>query len=147
LRMVFVGKDCGYRQAILAEHARHEDKLLFFDVMEKQRLFGFVKHAQLIVLPSLSENMSNAGLEAMALAKAVVGTYGTAFEEIIQDGINGFLVTPGDSSALAAKVLECLDRKDLDQIGWNAYQAVLRFDISAVTAQTVDFYRRVLKQD
>jgi len=145
LKMVFVGKDCGYRKPILAEHPSHREKLVFFEVMEKQRLFGLVKYSELIVLPSLSENMSNAGLEAMALAKAVVGTYGTAFEEIIRDGNNGFLVTPGDSTALAAKVLECLERKDLAQIGRNAYQTVLQFDVSAVTAQTVDFYRHALQ--
>jgi glycosyltransferase involved in cell wall biosynthesis len=144
VKMVFVGKDCGYRKPILADHPSHRDKLVFFEVMEKQRLFGLVKHSELVVLPSLSENMSNAGLEAMALSKSVVGTYGTAFEEIIRDGNNGFLVTPGDSTALAAKVLECLKRKDLDQIGRNAYHTVLQFDVPVVTAQTVDFYRRTL---
>jgi glycosyltransferase involved in cell wall biosynthesis len=144
VKMVFVGKDCGYRKPILADHPSHRDKLVFFEVMEKQRLFGLVKHSELVVLPSLSENMSNAGLEAMALSKSVVGTYGTAFEETIRDGNNGFLVTPGDSTALAAKVLECLKRKDLDQIGRNAYHTVLQFDVPVVTAQTVDFYRRTL---
>jgi glycosyltransferase involved in cell wall biosynthesis len=144
VKMVFVGKDCGYRELILAEHPAHRDQLAFFEVMDKPRLFGLVKHAELIVLPSLSENMSNAGLEAMALAKPVVGTYGTAFEELIRDGHNGFLVAPGDSAALAAKIVLCLERKDLDEIGRNAYQTVLQFDVSVVTAQTVDFYRHTL---
>jgi glycosyltransferase involved in cell wall biosynthesis len=144
LQMVFVGKDCGFREKILAENRAHAVNLVFFDVMEKERLFGLIRHAKLIVLPSLSENMSNAGLEAMALGKPVVGTYGTAFDETIEDSKNGFLVAPGDSAALAAKILSCLERKDLDQIGRNAYHTALLFDVAAVTEKTVDFYRSAL---
>jgi glycosyltransferase involved in cell wall biosynthesis len=103
-----------------------------------------IRFAELVILPSLFENLSNAGLEAMALGWPVIGTYGTSFEEIIEDGINGFLVEPGDAGELGRKILSCLKRPDLEQIGVRAYQSALRFDSRTVALENVEFYRTTL---
>jgi glycosyltransferase involved in cell wall biosynthesis len=144
--MVFIGKDCGLQQQILKQNAAFQSRICVFDTMEKGRLFGVIRFAKLVILPSLFENLSNAGLEAMALGKPVLGTYGTAFEEIIRDGVNGFLVEPGNAAALGQKVLSCLERTDLEQIGENAYQSVLRFDSLRVAQQIIDYYQAVLSR-
>jgi glycosyltransferase involved in cell wall biosynthesis len=141
LKVVLIGKDCGLREQILSQNHQHASHILLFDAMPQERLFGFIQHAKLVVLPSLSENMSNAGLEAMALARPLIGTLGTAFEEILRDGENGFLVPAGDSHALSAKILDCLAWPDLAQVSRNARQTALHYDISRVTAETVNFFR------
>jgi glycosyltransferase involved in cell wall biosynthesis len=105
-----------------------------------------IRSAKLVILPSLFENLSNAGLEAMALGRPLVATHGTAFEEIIRDGVNGFLVEAGDAAALAQKILSCLERTDLEQIGENAYQSVLRFDSLKVAPQIIDSYQAALSR-
>jgi glycosyltransferase involved in cell wall biosynthesis len=146
IRMVFIGKDCGLQKEILTHNRDFQSRISFFDTMEKGKLFGVIRSAKLVILPSLFENFSNAGLEAMALGKPVVATHGTAFEEIIQDGVNGFLVEPGDAEALAQKILSCLERTDLGQIGENAYQSVLRFDSLKVAQQIIDSYQAALSR-
>ena len=53
------------------------------------------------VLPSHSEGMSNALLEAMAMELPVVATAVGGNLEVIQDGVTGLLTPPGDPGALA----------------------------------------------
>jgi glycosyltransferase involved in cell wall biosynthesis len=144
IRAVFAGKDCGLRERILRDNRGFEHRLQFLDSLEKEDLFGVVRFADLVVLPSLFENVSNAGLEAMALARPVIGTRGTAFEETIRDGENGFLVEPNDAQALAQKILTCLDRSDLDAIGHAGYCSVLQFDSKTIARQHIECYQAML---
>jgi sugar transferase (PEP-CTERM/EpsH1 system associated) len=53
------------------------------------------------VLPSLGEGISNTILEAMSTRLAVIATRVGGNAELIESGMTGFLVPPGDSDALA----------------------------------------------
>ena len=145
LNMVFIGRDWGCKENILRENEKHLERILIYDTMEKERLFPFVRHAEMVVLPSLFENFSNAGLEAMALERPVLATYNTGFSELIKDGINGFLVEPGNQKALGRKILDCLQRDDLQAIGRHAYETVLEFDLLKTGRQNIEFFREKLK--
>lgn len=62
----------------------------------------------LAVLPSRWEGMPNALLEAMACGLACVATRVSGSEDIIQHGINGLLVEPGDNEGMAQALLTLL---------------------------------------
>jgi glycosyltransferase involved in cell wall biosynthesis len=53
------------------------------------------------ILPSLGEGISNTILEAMATRLAVIATRVGGNAELIESGMTGLLVPPGDSDALA----------------------------------------------
>ncbi len=65
------------------------------------------------VLPSLSEGLSMAILEAMVAGKPVVATRVGGNPELVVDGETGFLVPPRDSQALAESMVVLLTNKKL----------------------------------
>jgi glycosyltransferase involved in cell wall biosynthesis len=52
-------------------------------------------------LPSAGEGFGLVFLEAMAFSKPVVGAASGGTTDLVEDGINGLLVPPGDAGALA----------------------------------------------
>jgi glycosyltransferase involved in cell wall biosynthesis len=59
-----------------------------------------------VAVPSHSEGMSNALLEAMAMALPVVATRVGGNPDVVRDGVTGRLVAPRDSEALARALTE-----------------------------------------
>ncbi len=67
-----------------------------------------------LVLASISpEPFGRVLIEAMAAGKPVVATDAGAVPEIIEDGIQGLLVSPGDVQALAEAIIHILTHRDL----------------------------------
>jgi colanic acid/amylovoran biosynthesis glycosyltransferase len=54
-----------------------------------------------VVLPSFAEGLPVVLMEALALGRPVVSTYIAGIPELVQDGVNGWLVPAGDPTALA----------------------------------------------
>lgn len=75
-----------------------------------QRLLSVM---DVFVLPSLSEGLSMALLEAMVSGKAAVATKVGGNPELIDHGKTGFLVLPENSSDLADQLMALLDNPEL----------------------------------
>ena len=73
------------------------------DVPELMRNFD------LFVLPSLGEGISNTILEAMASGLSVVATRVGGNPELVEEGVTGRLIPPGDPKALAQALLDYVD--------------------------------------
>lgn len=71
--------------------------------------------ADVFILPSYNEAVPVAILEAMACGLPVVATRVGAIPEVIVDGKNGFLVEPGDTAAMAARLRELAQHPDMRQ--------------------------------
>ncbi len=63
----------------------------------------------IFVMPSLKEGLGLALMEAMAQAKACIGSNVGGIRSLIKDGYSGLLVKSADSGALAAAILELLN--------------------------------------
>ena len=85
------------------------------------------------VLATRKETFGLVILEAMALGVPVIATNAGGVPEIIEDGVNGLLVTPDDSGALAKALMELYEKVDLRQrLATAGKQAVeTRFSIEA----------------
>ena len=68
--------------------------------------------ASISILSSHEEGLPNAVIEAMSSGVAVVSTEVGGTAEIIDDGVNGILVAPGDSAALSRAILELSQNTD-----------------------------------
>jgi glycosyltransferase involved in cell wall biosynthesis len=65
-----------------------------------------------VVASTGSETICRVLLEYMAMGKPVVGTSVNAIPEVIQHGVNGFVVLPGDGEALGEAILQLLKDKE-----------------------------------
>lgn len=81
--------------------------------------------SDLFVLPSLSEGLSIALLEALALGMPVVATNTGGTPEVVADGQTGLLVAPRNPQALADAILALLDDPErARQLGANGRELV-----------------------
>lgn len=74
---------------------------------------GVFTCAALFATPSETETQGITILEAQANGLVTVGVDKGGVIDLIEDGVNGFLVPPGDSAALAAKISEILKDPEL----------------------------------
>jgi len=92
---------------------------------EREDVSQLLKLADICVLPSLSEGMSNAILEYMAAGKAVVATNVGGNSELIQDGFNGILVDKENKDDLKNALLDLINDPDRrTTMGQNGLQRV-----------------------
>jgi colanic acid/amylovoran biosynthesis glycosyltransferase len=99
--------------------------------------------ADVLLLPSLSEGISNAVLEAMAAGLPVIATRCGGMDEVIDDGADGFLVDVGDVEAMQARLVQVADDRDLAaRLGRAAGErARVEFDLSRQVRVFVEAYR------
>lgn len=105
----------------------------------------YYRAADVFVLPSHVEGMSNSLLEAMASGLAVVATRVGAAESMITDGDNGLLIAPRDVAALGT-ALECLasDAVYAGRLGSRAALSVQQYSISTVVDRIESCYEGFL---
>jgi glycosyltransferase involved in cell wall biosynthesis len=72
---------------------------------EKILLYNSV---DVFVLPSNNEGLPYGIIEAMAAGLPVVSTYVGGIPEVVENGINGFLINPGDHQDLAEKMIRLI---------------------------------------
>ena len=114
-----------YRLIIFGEGSEHNnitDKINELNMQNNVTLKGRSHtwheeaiHSSMFVLSSNYEGMSNSLLEALAMGMPVISTdhpIGGA-REVIENGKNGFLVPVGDVNALANKIKEIIENKEL----------------------------------
>lgn len=91
----------------------------------------FIPHWDLSVLPSFTEGLPIVVLESYAAGVPVVATAVGGTPEVVTDGVDGYLVSPGDPSALAGRIVDVLEmgesRKELGRMGQERIRAEFTF--------------------
>jgi N-acetyl-alpha-D-glucosaminyl L-malate synthase BshA len=103
--------------------------------------------ADLFLQPSQLESFGLAALEAMACEVPVIATNAGGMPEVIENGVDGFLVEPGDVAAAAGHASELLSRADRGrEMGKLArIHAKQKFCANDVIPQYERYYQQVLE--
>jgi len=110
------------------------------------QLVRHYNRAEMMVCPSLYEGFGLPPGEAMACGLPVAATTGGALPEVVEDGVTGILVPPGDAPALAQAMRTLMGDAELRRrMGQAGRQRVLeKFSWRKAALETEAVYREVL---
>ena len=109
---------------------------------EKQQL---LTAADIYILPSYYEGVPISILEAMRYGKPVISTCVGGIPEIVEPGVNGLLVNPGDSAALLNALLFYInDRENIHKHGAQSLNKIKDYYPEAITPQLEKIYESLL---
>lgn len=106
-----------------------------------------LQQADIFLLSSLSEGISNAVLEAMACGLPVVTTDCGGMREAVTDGIEGFTVPVRDPETMAAALAKLARDPELrSRMGRAARDRILKqFTLAQQTAAFIELYQSLMK--
>ena len=85
-----------------AERLGVAGRVRFAGAVGQDHMAAYYEEADVFCLPSFAEGLPVVLMEAMATGRPVVATRITGVPELVEDGVSGFLVAPGNVEQLAA---------------------------------------------
>lgn len=142
--------DPGYEERLrtLVRQQALQDNILFTGY--QSNVADFLNVMDIVIHASVSpEPFGRVLLEAMAMKKPVIGSRGGAIPEILQEGVTGFMFTPGDDAGLAHSMVLLLEDKDRARaMGEAGYlRAAQEFGIRRNVQKTEALYARLFSPD
>jgi len=119
------------------------DGIRFLGQIEYKDIPKLYEEADILLNPSLVDNMPISVLEAFAAGLPVVSTNVGGIPYIIEDGINGVLVKPDDFNEMASKVIELLKNPIwVSKIIQNGRKSAEKYTWEEIKEDLLHLYRR-----
>jgi glycosyltransferase involved in cell wall biosynthesis len=143
-QFLFVG-DGELRDAMESEIARLGLTKSFRLAGWRRDVPALMRCLDVFVLTSLWEGLPRVYLEALASGVPVVGTRVDGAAEVVRDGVNGYLLAPGDVNGMAERVLALLANPTLAaDMGRRGESLPTEFDIRDMVRRQEQEYERLL---
>ncbi len=126
----------------MVENNRLADRVHFLGRIDQRRLENLLCKAHVLVMPSSYEGFGIAYLDGLRYGLAVIGSDQGGAGELISNGVEGYLVAPGDVTTLTDRLQHLhRDRQRLAQMGMAARR---RFDRHPTWAESTAKIRQFL---
>jgi glycosyltransferase involved in cell wall biosynthesis len=111
--------------------------------LESSEVHRILSEADILCMPSLSEGLPVAAIEALRHGLAIVASDIPGVQDVVDDGVNGFLIPPRDLEIFAHK-LQWLIESDstLFAMKHASWEKARTFDITAIADQYEDVLRK-----
>lgn len=104
-----------------------QNRIEYIGWIDDNKKQEFFKKTMINVLPSYNEGLPMTILETMAYGIPNISTNIASIPEVIHDGLNGFLVSPGDINSLAHKLLVLINNNELKtKFSESSYKLILK---------------------
>jgi 1,2-diacylglycerol 3-alpha-glucosyltransferase len=125
------------------------NRVIFTGAIPNSEIASHISLADVFVNLSIrSTGFEPSMLEAMAQKKVIIGSEESAMSIIVEDGFDGFLIRPADTSALTDLLLDCFSGKIASfEIGDRARRKITNlFDTQKMVDETLKSYAQILRQ-
>ena len=114
----------------------------------KEKVLSAYQSSDVLVIPSLQDNLPNAVMESLACGLPVVGFDTGGIPEMVDHEINGFITKKKDVAGLASGIKWVIeDDKRFSELSANARKkAVEQYSYQAISNKYVAQYKRKLNQ-
>lgn len=143
---VLVGKNMDSpRLKRLVSRSKYKENFRVFGFTNE--IFSYAELCDVYVQPSVAEGLGRSIIEAMCLAKPVIVTEKGGSKELVNEGINGYVVPAKSSKALAEKIELCYsNRIRLSEMGEMSLKKIHEdFSPQNMIDQTYRVFEEVLK--
>lgn len=115
---------------------------------DRQSVASYYQAADIYLHGARADTFPNAVIEALACGTPVVATRVGGVPEQIEDEVNGFLTSMGDSAAMAGRITQLLRDDGLrNRVGQQAAEGARRaYDLNRQTDQYLSWYDEILAQ-
>lgn len=135
------GPDRG-RLAVEASRIGVAERVVFAGYREDAR--AIIGAADVVVIPSRSEGLPNAALEALAAGRPLVATAVRGLRELLTDEVDALLVPPDDPPALAAAIRRVVTEPGLGaRLGRGGHRLAARYPVEAMVRGYLELYERL----
>ena len=125
------------------QYCRENDLLPYVEFMGYRRDIDKLDAlADISVSSSRQEGLPINLIEAMALGNPIVATDVRGNNDLVQDGVNGYLVPLNDSKLMAKRIMHFIEEPALvDRFGAASLQLVEKYSVDAVMEEMLGIYR------
>lgn len=104
------------------------------------------RNADIFILPSYNEGLPMSVLEALSFGLPIISTPVGGTPDAVQEGVNGYLVQPGDYKSLCERIELLASNKELrKQMGKESYKiAEMKFDINIIISELKNIYEELI---
>ncbi|PIN99971.1 hypothetical protein COT72_04005 [archaeon CG10_big_fil_rev_8_21_14_0_10_43_11] len=126
-----------------------ERKIIFRNFLPEKELLKMYEECDVFVLPSpsIEESFGMVALEAGAMGKPVIVTYGAGVSELFLKEKLGVVIEPYSGKALGRAIMKFINNKrDITQVGYKLKGVIaLKYSWKHVGLATINFYKGILK--
>jgi len=106
----------------------------------------YIQKAHVCVFPTFAETLGMVTIESMAMQKPVVNSNMGWAQELMVNGVSGYLVDPKNHKEYAQKIIEILSNEELaSKMGIAAKKQVQnKFDINVIVKENMNYYETII---
>tara|TARA_X000001036_G_scaffold440058_1_gene494063 strand:- start:1419 stop:2570 length:1152 start_codon:yes stop_codon:yes gene_type:complete len=130
------------------EKFRLNKKIVFMNAVKQKELEKFYNISDIFITCSIEEGLSMVQLQAMACGLPVICTINSGGEEIVDDGINGYIIPIRDKNKLREKILYLYNNRTIcSEMGKKAeFKSRQQFSWDLYGKNAISIYQKLLKR-
>jgi glycosyltransferase involved in cell wall biosynthesis len=146
LQIAVIGQDIEGTAQKIVQKAGVSSRFTFLG--PRPRAFRWMRSMDILVIPSRSEGLSRAAIEAMSLNRVVIASRVGGLVEFIDNGVDGLLVPPESPPALADAIKRVVNDPQLRrEMGGRARDKIQsRFSVEAAADRAFNLYSDLIAQ-